>query len=168
MPMDINQQKEQFSNAYFQTIVAAAGYQASKPSVDDHSTDWTVSGYQELGLLFPPEIDVQLKSSANNRYLEENIIAFDLKTKNYNDLCAKQVLKPRILVLVILPEDPSLWTFQTQYFLGLRYCGYWLSLAGEAPISATQKRVYFDRKNVFSVEHLQHIMNTFGTTGRYP
>jgi hypothetical protein len=35
--VDINQQKEQFSNAYLQAITSVAGYSLYKPAVDDDS-----------------------------------------------------------------------------------------------------------------------------------
>ncbi len=38
--MDINQQKEQFSNTYLQAVTTVAGYSLYKPSVDDDSIDW--------------------------------------------------------------------------------------------------------------------------------
>jgi len=37
--MDINQQKEQFSNAYIQAVASVAGYSLYKPNVDDDSVD---------------------------------------------------------------------------------------------------------------------------------
>ena len=35
--MDINLQKEQFSNAYLQAVASVAGYSLYKPNVDDDS-----------------------------------------------------------------------------------------------------------------------------------
>lgn len=41
--MDINQQKEQFSNAYLQAVASVAGYSLYKPNVDDDSVDWGIA-----------------------------------------------------------------------------------------------------------------------------
>lgn len=47
--MDINQQKEQFSNTYLQAITTVAGYSLYKPSVDDDSVDWGIAAKGVLG-----------------------------------------------------------------------------------------------------------------------
>lgn len=58
--MDPNQQKESFSKAFFQAVVAVAECAVRKPSVDDDSVDWT------LNKRLPrwPRIDVPLKGTA--------------------------------------------------------------------------------------------------------
>lgn len=41
--MEINQQKEQFSNAYLQAVTSVAGYSLYRPAVDDDSVDWGIA-----------------------------------------------------------------------------------------------------------------------------
>ena len=41
--VEINQRKEQFSNAYLQAVASTAGYSLYKPVVDDDSVDWGIA-----------------------------------------------------------------------------------------------------------------------------
>ena len=63
MAMDLNQQKEQFSIAYFRAVAAAAGYNVYKPEVDDSSVDLGIKGYRESGMRYPPQLEVQPKNA---------------------------------------------------------------------------------------------------------
>ncbi len=47
--MEINQQKEQFSNAYLQAVASVAGYSLYKPAVDDDSVDWGIAARGTIG-----------------------------------------------------------------------------------------------------------------------
>jgi hypothetical protein len=165
MPMHINQQMEQFSNAYLSSIVAAAGYSMSKPGVDDSSIDWMVKGYRDAGLNYTPQLDIQLKCARNSAYRSSDTIDYDLKAKNYNDLCETQIIVPRILIVVIVPDDPQDWVYHTENELLLRHCGYWLSLRGESPILQTKKRIYLPRTQVLSVDGLRGLMQRIGMRG---
>ncbi|MCU0499642.1 MAG: DUF4365 domain-containing protein [Anaerolineae bacterium] len=165
MPMDLNQQKEQFSNAYFCAVVAAAGYSFYKPNVDDGSIDWGIKGYREPDLNYIPQLELQLKCTANEEYLSKPKISFDLGRKNYNDLANDTSLIPRILIVVIVPDNLAKWSEHTESHLILRYCAYWLSLKGQASIEGAKKRVYLDRTNVFSVKTLKEIMTYIGVNG---
>jgi len=59
--VDINQQKEQFSNAYLQAITTVAGYSLYKPSVDDDSVDWGIAAKGVLGRIRAPRLELQLE-----------------------------------------------------------------------------------------------------------
>ena len=61
--MDINQQKEQFSNVYLQAVTTVAGYSVYKPSVDDDSVDWGVAAKGATGPIRAPRLELQLKST---------------------------------------------------------------------------------------------------------
>lgn len=85
-------------------------------------------------------------------------IAFALPVKNYNDLRA-DVMEPRLLVLVCVPEDYDDWAEQTEDQLCLRHCAYWLSLAGKPETeNDSTVTVHIPRKNVFSVDFLKEAM----------
>jgi hypothetical protein len=42
-PMDLNTQKEQFSNAFIVAVAAAAGFTTGQWDVDDDSIDWQIA-----------------------------------------------------------------------------------------------------------------------------
>ena len=64
--MEVNLQKEQFSNAYLQAVTAVAGYSLYKPFVDDDSVDWGIAAKGREGRIRSPRLELQLKSTSRN------------------------------------------------------------------------------------------------------
>jgi hypothetical protein len=87
-------------------------------------------------------------------------VLYDLDVKNYDDLRDPSVGCPRILVLLVLPEEETQWTEQTEDHLLLRHAAYWLSLKGQGP-TTNQKtvRVLLPRSSLFSVQALESLMS---------
>ncbi|TDY40482.1 uncharacterized protein DUF4365 [Alicyclobacillus sacchari] len=164
--MDLNLCKEQFSFAYVNAVAAAAGFSTVRPSVDVESIDLTICSQDRTGRFRSPKLDVQLKSTAQD-ILYEEVIKFPLKRKNYDDLILKDILVPRILVVVVLPDAEQEWLSQSEDGLLLRRCGYWISLSGR-PETDNQYSVMIEipRRQVFSVESLTEIMRTIGREGK--
>jgi hypothetical protein len=160
--MDLNQKKEQFSNAFIHAIAAVAGYATAKPSVDDDSIDWTVSQKGGNGALRSPKLDLQLKCTGNPDFDEDNL-RFPLVVKNYDELRPDNVQVPRILVVVTVPMDITEWLILDEGSLALRHCAYWLSLRGRP---ATQNEetvtVHLPRIQRFDPAALAQIMNRIG------
>jgi hypothetical protein len=86
--------------------------------------------------------------------------------KNYDDLRDETVLVPRILVVVLVPDDQTEWLGHTEVELALRRCGYWSSLRGLPPSeNATGQTVGMARQRTFTVEALRDIMERVGNGG---
>ena len=160
--MDINRQKEQFSNAYLLAVATVAGYSLYKPAVDDDSVDWGIAASGEVGRVRSPRLELQLKSTSRD-VLSAVELRYPLKLKNYDDLRLDKFVIPRILLVVFLPENRSDWLQQSEEELCLRYCGYWVSLRGmpETPNTATVT-VTLPRVNLFTPNALQFIMQLIG------
>lgn len=160
--VDINQQKEQFSNAYLQAITSVAGYSLYKPAVDDDSVDWGIAATGLMGRIRAPRLELQLKSTSRD-VLNDNAIRYPLKLKNYNDLRMVDYAVPRILIVVLLPDNLSEWVQQSSEELCMRYCGYWLSLFVMPETENTSTvTVTMPRNNQFTVAALQSIMQGIG------
>jgi hypothetical protein len=160
--VDINKQKEQFSNAYVRAVASVAGCSASIPEVDDDSVDLSLKkkggfDYQYMS----PQIDIQLKCTSQDVINDENIV-FPLNVKNYNEL-HQNSLVPRILVVVIVPDKIDDWLYQTEEQLSIKKCGYWLSLR---KMNETENEnsvtVYIPRNQQFTVNQLADLMNMVG------
>ena len=83
-------------------------------------------------------------------------IRYPLKRKNYDDLILADVLAPRILVLVMIPQDIGEWMVLSVEQLVLRRCGYWVSLAGQPQSeNETSVTVSVPRANVLTVDASQ-------------
>ena len=123
--MDLNHRKERFSLAYISAVAARAGFDLVEPRVDVDSIDGTLISHTGRR----PRIEFQAKATARD-VVGAEAITFPLSVKNYDELRA-EVIIPRLLILVVLPEREEDWLTHSEDSLILRHCGYWLSLAGE-------------------------------------
>jgi hypothetical protein len=164
--MDLDQQKEQFSHAYVKAVAAVAGFAWSQPSVDDDSVDLCLSQKGGNGIIRSPRVDLQLKCAARGVPTEDEF-GFSIKLKNYNDLRETNLMIPRVLVVVFVPDQTDDWLVWSEAELVLRRCAYWLNLYG-LPASANEKgqTVQMKRQQTFTVEALRGIMNRIGNGGR--
>ena len=156
--MDISQQKEQFSNAYVRAVAAVAGYSVYKPEVDDDSIDLGIAAKGGAGPVRAPRLELQLKCTSRD-VLDDSFVRYPLKLKNYNDLRDVNTLVPRILVVVVVPEDIQQWLRHSERELCMRHCGYWLSLRG-MPVTPNRANVTLElpRKNQFTANALNTII----------
>ncbi|MGK7871890.1 MAG: DUF4365 domain-containing protein [Xenococcaceae cyanobacterium] len=157
--MELNKQKEYFSYAYINTVATAAGYSCEITKArDDYGIDITISGPPPDLESYDPILDVQMKSTSMD-VLRQKFIKYPLQVKNYNELRKQKVNYPRILVVVLLPDNTEDWVQQSEQGLLMNCSGYWISLKGEPP-TQNKKTVTVDlpRKNLFTVDALKRIM----------
>ena len=130
--MDLSAQKEDFSCAYIRAVAATAGFPVDEPKRDNESVDLVVRGTDFDGAVRNPRAEVQVKCSANFNQSGETI-KFPIKIKNYDDLRPVNIVVPRFLVVVAVPESANEWLEQTTEQMILRHCGYFVSLRGLPP-----------------------------------
>jgi Domain of unknown function (DUF4365) len=110
--------------------------------------------YAETGF----KIDIQAKSTGAAA-MTERFIQYDLDIKNYDDLRQPRAGCPRLLVLLVLPDDESQWTDQTEEYLLLRRAAFWLSLRGrDRSPNIRTVRLAIPRDNLFTITTLQALM----------
>ena len=104
------------------------------------------------------QLDIQAKSTTRTELGGAQIV-YDLPVKNYDDLRLEDVGIPRLLVVLVLPEDESQWTEQTDDYLLLRHAAYWLSLRGWGPTTNRRSiRLAIPTANLFTVPALDALM----------
>ena len=160
--MTIDDQKEQFSFAYARAVAAAAKVAVSEPSVDDDSVDLEFRMKGGGGAFRSPQLGAQVKctESAN---VHQDHIAYALKLKNYEELRPTNLLVPRILIVVTVPDNLNDWLNHSEEELAMRKCGYWVSLRGmAATANTTNVTVHLPRNNHFTVAQLTQIMQRIG------
>lgn len=150
---------EQFSKAYVKAVASVTDCSVDWSTVDNDSVDGTLKRRTQTGIVRSPHLDIQLKSTYTDCIQNVHVV-YSLSIKNYDDLRTVNLLVPRILVVVVLPDDFSNWTNHNEQELALRKCGYWMSLRGEpATNNATSKTVHLPRQQVFDVNGLDEIFN---------
>lgn len=160
--MHIDQQKEQFSHAYVKAVASVAGFAWYQPSVDDDSVDLGLAQTGGGGMVRSPRLEMQLKCSAESTPSEDQF-GFSIKLKNYDDLRDIGIFVPRILVVVLVPDDPMDWLNHSEAELAIRRCGYWLSLRGlPASSNQTGQTVKMIRKQTFTVDAVRGMMERIG------
>lgn len=165
MLMDL---KGDFGLAYVRAVAHAAEYfvQEAGRGLDGDGVDLTLFRRGPGGLVRSPRLDLQVKTTSTT--LGELSFAYDLKVKNYEELRSTQLQVPRILVVVVVPEQVQEWLVATEEQLVLRRCGYWRSLRGAAPTTNTSTiRVEIPRNATFTVAQVQQLMNGIAN-GRLP
>lgn len=127
--MDPNKQKEEFNYAYVCALAAHAGLNRGTFSVDDDSIDVTFQARGDFGpgRLRSPLIQIQLKCTSQDLVVDE-VIKFKLSRKNYDDLRGDDVVTPRYLAILLVPEDINEWIKHNDGHIALFNTCYWLSL----------------------------------------
>ena len=163
--MDLNIQKEEFSYAYINSIVSAAGFSQLNQthSMDISGVDITI---QSADKPFP-KLDVQVKCTSDSDIInvKEESIVCDLPVRNYNQLIDKQRLIPLILILVWVPDNISNWVVvePNKSETIVKKCAYWISLKGENTTDNNTKiRIKIPLKNLFTPDSVKLIMNKIG------
>ena len=158
--MTENEQKQQLSIAYVHAVTSRAGYTCQATLVDIDSVDVIIGAkglIHSQAVMRLPRLEVQLKATSQD-CLKEDRLVYPLPVKNYNEL--KEVtMVPRLLVVLLLPPDPSQWLEHNEECLISRRCAYWTSLRGmEDTENAGTVTVYPPRINLFNVEGLRGLL----------
>jgi len=146
--------------AYVQAVASAAGYGLDKTGavVDADGIDAVIVARGLRAVIRSPRLEVQVKTTAG--IVSVDPIPYDLAVKNYDELRDIAWQIPRILVLVVVPGDPSEWLAQSEAELAMRRCGYWLSLRGAAQsANVASVRVPIPRAQIFDVNGLRGLMD---------
>jgi hypothetical protein len=158
--MTENEQKQQLSVAYVHAVAARAGYACQVVNVDDDSVDVQLAArgiVHHKAVLRSPKVDVQLKATAQAS-LKRDHLAFPLPVKNYNEL-REEALVPRLLVVLLLPDDDRLRLEQTEDQMMSRSCAYWSTLLGKTETkNQTSVTVHLPRNQRFTVAALRAVM----------
>lgn len=151
--MELNARKEAMSFAYISAVGARAGFDVRYPRRDRGSIDGTIHSEERPFA----EFQFQAKSTSAER-ISGGTIRFPLPVKNQRDLAVNSTV-PRILIVMLLPDDESEWLQQSDDQLCMRKCAYWTTLEGEDP-SANENTVTvpIPLANVFDADAARHWM----------
>jgi hypothetical protein len=134
---------------------------------DDDSVDVTIASRGGGGSVRSPKVDVQLKCHMGQ--LSGDPFSYALKLKNYEDLSPPmtEFQVPRILVVVIVPDDVGAWATHTPESLILQHCAYWVCLHGGPPTdNETSVTIRIPRSNTFTKDALTTMMHRVASGGQ--
>jgi Domain of unknown function (DUF4365) len=155
------QQKEELSRAWVTAIAAACGYAVGHWSQDQDCVDLTIGapGVLGAGTLADPKLDLQLKATNSPNLIHENRVSIQLDRAQYSQLTRKSSV-PKVLVVLVLPADQSLWVTATQESLVLKKSAYYLPARLFEPIgeTAASKLVNVPYTNPFTPGALRAMM----------
>jgi hypothetical protein len=84
---------------------------------------------------------------------------YPLSRKNYDEMIVTDVLVPRVLVVVLVPDDVDHWIELSVDQLSLKRCAYWACLKGLQPSdNDTSVTVHVPRSNLFDTDALRAMM----------
>lgn len=154
----IAHRQEQFSGAYIRAICAACGCSVDAMTQDNDKIDFIIKSRVVGTVRTKPQIDIQVKCRSSGAAAVDPI-SYSIDLATYDGLRDPLVVNPRLLVLVLVPEDVNSWLTQSELNLSLKHCAYWVSLRGspDSENAATQT-IYFPRLNVFSADALVGMM----------
>jgi len=160
--MDLSQRKAEFSLAYLHAVSTVAGFAIYERRVDDESVDCGVAKKGGNGTAKSPRLEVQLKCTHRD-VLHEDGVHFPLKRKNYDDLRETELHVPKILVVLLVPEEIKDWLAHSDEEMCLRHCAWWMSLAGADDRAGIETpTVILPKTQRFNPAALQDIMERVG------
>jgi hypothetical protein len=152
--------QEAFSRAYVHAVAAQAGVLCSKPD-PDYGIDLSLREVEVRGRRLwdtGVQVDLQLKSTTRAS-ITATEVTHDLEVAAYNNLRVVPKGAPRILVLVVLPDNEEEWLNQSASELCMRRCAYWTSLEGAPETTAkVTRRITIATTNVFSADAITNLL----------
>ena len=157
-----NQNKEKFSEVFVRAVAAVAGVTVAREEPDVNAEDLLLGTTRDHGMAGFPKVAVQLKATADQTIRHLQDIHFALDRRSY-DLLRTETLVPRILVVVLLPENTEDWVVLSEEEMCLRHAAYWCCLASAPDTNNIDSvTVRLPRANTFTPDALQDILERIG------
>ncbi|KAB8035634.1 DUF4365 domain-containing protein (plasmid) [Silvanigrella paludirubra] len=161
-PKDI---ESELSYIYLHAVASLAGFTCSLPTrlEDNHGIDVTIRNSDKLApdsKIYDFSVDIQLKATIKQLEIINNKIAYSFRgIKQYDKLRSEFAGNPKIVILLMLPENKEEWLHITKEQLVLKNAAYWVSLY-RAPESenTTSQTIYIPTNNLLTVTSLKEMM----------
>ncbi|WP_397602084.1 DUF4365 domain-containing protein [Silvanigrella sp.] len=161
-PKDI---ESELSYAYLHAVASAAGFTCSLPTrlEDNLGIDVTLRTGSKLdpeSKLYDFSVDIQLKATMKQLKTQQDKIEYSFRgIKQYDKLRSKNNANPKIVILLMLPENKEEWLSISSKQLILKNAAYWVSLYGALESeNATRQTIYFPTSNLLTVTSLNDLM----------
>ena len=162
-----SKRKEEISLSYLNAICAFVGIGVTVNKHDDDGIDVFLQKIISLqsGGKLNTNITAQLKSTSQQLVETDEIIKYQLKVKNYNDLCRKSTSQQLLFVLV-LPNKEAEWIKHNVDELVIKKCMYWVDLSNNTESTNVDNiTIELSKKNYVSSETLIQIFKKVAGEG---
>lgn len=162
-------QKDLYSMSHATAIVAAAGFSYSWDARDINRRDFSITHITtEPDVDFYPEheaLHVQVKCTSRSSVKKDDFLVYQLDRATFNILCDPKRNQPRILVVVLVPDEktPPIqpWVECSGKDTVLRHRAYWLSLMNgyePLPPDRSDATVKVPLANAFDISSVRTMM----------
>jgi len=155
-----NDIKEELSNAFVHAIASHCGFGFDRPGKDRDSVDVVITAKGKLdtsSIITSPRLDLQMKATCE--FSESNgTFGLRIKKKNYDELRPVDVMVPRLLVVLVLPEEKQNWLVVDTEQLIARRCAFWCNLKGMPEIETETTTIRIPIENRFDAETLRLLL----------
>lgn len=159
--MTPEQRQEEISKAYLHAVAAKCGFAVGTWSQDHGCLDVTVGAAAPVGTghLAGPKVDIQLKATTRQDVEHESFVSYAIEIDHYETLRARAFV-PRLLVVLLLPNDVEQSVEHTVDHLLVRRCAYWVTMTGMPAAEPNQKTktVRLPKNQIFSPDQLTSIL----------
>lgn len=162
-----SKRKEEISLSYLNAICAFVGIGVTVNKHDDDGIDVFLQKIISLksGGKLNTNITAQLKSTSQQLVETDEIIRYQLKVKNYNDLCRKSTSQQLLFVLV-LPKEEAEWIKHNVDELVIKKCMYWVDFSNNTESTNVDNiTIELSKKNYVSSETLIQIFDKVAEEG---
>jgi len=161
--------KEEFSNAVVELFSAVRGYTIMSPPQDFDSIDFIIQRVKHLKSetckVVDPTVGIQLKATSHAK-IAGGYLSYPLPRKNYDDLRLVNVMVPRLLVVVTMPETTHDLITCTQDKITTTATAYYFSLKGmEESENKRTITIKIPTTNILTPDKLDEIMHTIANGG---
>lgn len=165
--MNENDIKEELSNNYVSLIASRVGFRLVKGDRDkgvDYIVKYDIVRQMPNGenreLEAPYSCNLQLKATTEaSTTVNDEVISYDLKAKNYNDLAFHRSLgiEPLVLILFILPNNEDDWLTVMEDQISLSKCAYWYYPEDtDEVVNSSTKRIHIPITNRLNFDFFEN------------
>lgn len=104
--LPLNEMKQQFSLGFVHMVVSAAGCSIKYHATDYDGVDITIASSTRYERYFGPQIELQVKCTAQTSLLTSDTMSWQLEAKPFRLLTDPNSYLPRFLGVLIVPVDP--------------------------------------------------------------
>jgi hypothetical protein len=157
-----NDVKAELSYAYLHAVSASCGFgcQCADRHTDSAGVDAVIrvkERFSQQSTLTEFTLEIQLKATSQELAYEEERFSLSMKTAHYDKLRKTDIVAPRYLAVLMMPQDRKSWLSLDAEQLICRKCVRWISLRNAAAVTTASTTVYLPQSNVLSPEALRKI-----------